>query len=71
MGLINKIIESIKKRDLKKSTERVKEDYQIAECEGKLWLTFWGHPFIPQDMLKGDIIEVLKEIRKLHMNDKN
>lgn len=55
---------------MKKNTERVKEDYQIAERDGQLWLTFWGHPFIPQDFLKSDIVEVLNEIRKLHMDDK-
>ena len=70
MKLIKKIAEAIKRRDTKKNAERVQEDYQIAESGGKLWLTFWGHPFIPQDMLKDDIIEVLKEIRQLHMNDK-
>lgn len=70
MNIIKKITEKIRIRDMKKNTERVKEDYQIAERDGKLWLTFWGHPFIPQDFLKSDIVGVLNEIRKLHMDDK-
>lgn len=70
MNIIKKITEKIKKREMKKNTERVKEDYQIAERDGQLWLTFWGHPFIPQNFLKSDIVEVLNEIRKLHMEDK-
>lgn len=70
MNIIKKITEKIRIRDMKKNTERVKEDYQIAERDGQLWLTFWGHPFIPQDFLKSDIVEVLNEIRKLHMDDK-
>lgn len=70
MNIIKKITEKIRIRDMKKNTERVKEDYQIAERDGQLWLTFWGHPFIPQNFLKSDIVEVLNEIRKLHMDDK-
>lgn len=70
MNIIKKISEKIRIRDMKKNTERVKEDYQIAERDGQLWLTFWGHPFIPQNFLKSDIVEVLNEIRKLHMDDK-
>lgn len=70
MNIIKKITEKIRLRDMKKNTERVKEDYQIAERDGQLWLTFWGHPFIPQDFLKGDIVEVLNKIRTLHMEDK-
>jgi hypothetical protein len=70
MKIISSIVERVRVRDLKKSTERVNEDYQIAERDGQLWLTFWGHPIVPQNMLNGDIVGCLKEIRKLHINDK-
>lgn len=71
MNIIKTISEKIKAHDMKESMERVNEDYQIAERDGQLWLTFWGHPFIPQSMIKGDIVEALKEIRKMHVNDRN
>ncbi len=70
MKLFSKIIQRIRLRDMQKNEARVNEDYQICERDGKLWLTFWGHPFIPQNFLKSDIVEVLNEIRKLHMDDK-
>lgn len=70
INLFSKISDRIKLRDLRRNTERVNEDYQISEKNGKLWLTFWGHPIIPENLLSVDIIEALKEIRKEHMEDK-
>lgn len=70
MKLLTAIRERMRLRDLKKSEERVNEDYQVAERDGELWLTFWGYPIVPETMLKEDAVATLLRIRQLHMEDK-
>lgn len=44
--------------------EKSGEIYQVKEFEGKLWFTFNGQCVCPCEMLKGEPIEMLKEMRE-------
>ena len=70
MKLITNIIERVKLRERRRSSERVKEDFQITERDGEIWLTFAGCPILPSSMLKEDPIATLTRVRELHMKDK-
>jgi hypothetical protein len=43
------------------------EIYQVKEYMGKIWLTHDGALVCPQEMFKGDIIEVLNQIRAMYV----
>lgn len=56
-----------KNREYKKKmlAEKSNEMYQVKEFEGKLWLTFNGQYVCPCEMLNGEPIELLNNMRKL------
>lgn len=56
-----------KEREEKCLFARADEIYQIKEYMGKIWLTHNGALVCPQEMLKGDIIEVLNQIRVMYV----
>ncbi len=68
-----KIIEWYKKmqaeRNFVRSQQRLQSEFQIAERDGELWITFEGYYILPCSMLKLEAVEALLEIRKLHIND--
>lgn len=54
-----------------KSTEKCRKEaqdtYQIAESDGKLYLTYNGALVCPMDMFKDAPIDALKTIRNLYV----
>lgn len=67
MKLINKVIERIRLREIQMKEQRVQEDFQIAEHNGAVWLTFADCPILPCSMLKDAPIDALLKIRELHI----
>jgi hypothetical protein len=50
---------------------RANEIYQVKEYMGKIWLTHDGALVCPQEMLTGDITEVLNQIRVMYVARKS
>jgi len=50
---------------------RANEIYQVKEYMGKIWLTHDGALVCPQEMLNGDITEVLNQIRVMYVARKS
>lgn len=46
--------------------EHAKEVFQLKEYMGKIWLTYNGGLVCPSDMISGDIIERLNEMRCMY-----
>ena len=56
-----------KEREDKYLFAKANEIYQVKEYMGKIWLTYNGALVCPQEMFKGDIIEVLNQIRVMYV----
>ena len=56
-----------KERKEKYLFARANEVYQVKEYMGKIWLTHNDALVCPQEMLKGDIMEVLNQIRVMYV----
>lgn len=50
---------------------RANEIYQVKEYMGMIWLTHDGALVCPQEMLNGDITEVLNQIRVMYVARKS
>lgn len=60
-----------KEREEKCLFARANEIYQVKEYMGKIWLTHDGALVCPQEMLNGDITEVLNQIRVMYVARKS
>ena len=64
-------IDSIKKKRIKIHNDEVRKQannlFQIAENNGRLWITFDNIPCFPCEMLKKEPLEALAEIRELYV----
>ena len=56
-----------KEREDKYLFAKANEIYQVKEYMGKIWLTHNGALVCPQEMLNGDITEVLNQIRAMYV----
>lgn len=56
-----------KEREEKYLFAKANETYQVKEYMGKIWLTYNGALVCPQEMLNGDITEVLNQIRVMYV----
>lgn len=65
--LYDKITKIRDERKLKKSRERVQDEFQIAERDGEIWITFDGCYILPCSMLNMQPVEALLKIRELHI----
>lgn len=48
--------------------QAARDIFQVKEHDGKLWLTHNGNLVLPCDMLKGEPMAVLGEIRQLYVS---
>lgn len=53
-------------RNYQKNKERLQEEFQIAERNDELWITFDGCYILPCSMLNTEAVAALKKIRELH-----
>ena len=62
------------RRKLRENTDRnirekAEQYYQVKERNGELWLTYNGQTVIPQSMISGDILDVLRKLREDYINN--
>lgn len=66
-NIIRKWRENAKRRKERELFFRASELFQIREHEGKLWFIYNGNLICPMDMINGNGIEMLAQMRAMYL----
>ena len=67
MNIFKKMQSAYNQNTHKRTEQDAAELFQVKEYGGELWFTFNGALVLPCAMLKGEAVEVLKQIRELYV----